>query len=72
MEWVNGEWIVNRAVKARRYLFQVHNLLNLKKSKKEGKPYTPANGYMTWEASSYNHHVVNAQYELYLEMNPRC
>ena len=72
MEWVDEEWVVNRAVKAKRYLFQVHNLINLKKDKKEPKKYTPANGYMTWEASSYNHHVVNAQYELYLEMNPNA
>ena len=72
MEWVNGEWVVNRAVKARRYRFTVANLLNQQPYKKSSKTHVPANGYMTWEASSYNHHIVNAQYELYLEMNPNA
>ena len=71
MEWVDGRWEMKAGVKARRYLFEIHNLINLKKEKKD-KRHNPETGYMTWEASSYNHHVVGPNYALYLESNPNA
>ena len=41
MEWVDGQWVDEvRRYKARRYLFEVHNLINLSKEKK-GKKHHP-------------------------------
>ena len=55
----------------RRYRFTVVNFLNLSNAKGR-KVYTPEKGYMTWEASSYNHHVVGPNWALYLESNPNA
>ncbi len=53
----------------RRYTITIVNTLNLE-IKKTSNTYRPAGGYMNWESSSYNHHVVGPNYELYLESNP--
>ena len=54
----------------RRYRFTVGNLLNQDKYKPKKKAYKSKECYMTWEASSYNHHVVGPNWALYLECNP--
>lgn len=48
----------------RRYRIFIENTLNLNTSKESKKPYD-RDGYMSWEGSSYNHHVVGPNYELY-------
>ena len=51
----------------RRYRIFVFNTLNLQTSVKKGKPYN-RDGYMSWEGSSYNHHIVGPNFELYHDM----
>ena len=55
----------------RRYVIYIYNTLNLNKLPKE-ESYVPKTGWMSWEASSYNHHVTGPNYELYLECNPNA
>ena len=51
----------------RRYRIYVANTLDLQTSAKKSKPYD-RDGYMSWEGSSYNHHVVGPNFELYHDM----
>ena len=51
----------------RRYRIYVYNTLNLNTAKETKTPYK-RDGYMGWETSSYNHHIVGPNYELYHDM----
>ena len=48
----------------RRYRISIENTLNFNDAKTKGS-YTPKEGYMGWETSSYNHHIVGPNFELY-------
>ena len=51
----------------RRYQIVIVNTLNMDTAKDVGAPYK-RDGYMNWEGSSYNHHIVGPNYELYHDM----
>jgi len=51
----------------RRYRIYIANTLDLQTAKKSSKPYD-RDGYMGWETSSYNHHIVGPNFELYHDM----
>ena len=51
----------------RRYRIYVLNTLNMDTAKETKAPYK-RDGYMSWEGSSYNHHIVGPNYELYYDM----
>lgn len=48
----------------RRYRIYIANTLDLQTAGESKKPYD-RDGYMSWEGSSYNHHIVGPNYELY-------
>ena len=53
----------------RRYRIFIDNTLNFNDAKDKA-PDIYRDGYMNWDSSSYNHHVVGPNFELYLECNP--
>ena len=67
-----GAWkyVGVNGVEHRRYVIYIENTLNLDEPKP--KVNIPKNGLMSWEGSSYNHHVTGPNYELYLECNPNA
>ncbi len=65
-KYEDNKWVMDRTVRARRYVINIVNTLNQPTKSNKTEPYKPERGYQNWEASSYNHNkTVYAIYRDY-------